>query len=363
MKNQKQSLGFTMIELLVVIVIIGILAGALVPAVGRFINAGGSAESRNALRRLGAAVSAYRADHNNAYPSAGGVCTVFNWRQGSGDNLKKEKRYGRAAGWVYFEHSCPRANDASKVGDGNSDSQGCGEDGGETGNFINEVGICTCYQYSTDGGGISAQPASWFEKQADGPAKMTLLNGALYPYVDENLSAYVNKAFAERAAELHKMRPREVLRAYAMNVLAGADRDIYDLGSETQYGKTSGAESGIRYGARSLRPCEKNTTLAAEDALPSKTVLFVELDLDAADITSANSLNGDQVWDWDKGDESMGFNHENNGVMEAHVCFADGHVEAIQDPSSDPMSPDTTRREQLSKWYGSGGLNAGGRLE
>jgi prepilin-type processing-associated H-X9-DG protein len=97
-----------------------------------------------------------------------------------------------------------------------------------------------------------------------------------------------------------------------------------------------------------------------EEALPSKTVLLVELDLDNESVKSANDLAGDQVWDWDEGDECMGFNHEDNGLYYAHVCFADGHVEAIRDPSKDPLSPNTTDRQKLSKWYGSGGLASEG---
>lgn len=65
------------------------------------------------------------------------------------------------------------------------------------------------------------------------------------------------------------------------------------------------------------------------------------------------------MWDWDDGDESMGFNHENNGAMYAHVCFADGHVEAVRDLAGSDL-PDQDRRKRLSKWYGSGGVNASG---
>ncbi len=355
--------GFTMIELLVVIVILGILAAALVPTVGGFLNAGGAAESRNNLRRLGAAVNAYRSDHSNAYPSAGGVCTSFVWRDPS-DSTKKEKRHGRAPGWVYFEHSCERETELSRVGDGNGDSYGCGEMSSETGDmtgdFVNEAGICKCYNSKTTEGGISPKPAAWYETSGSdaGSAKVAILNGALYAYLDENITAYTNKDFNERARETLGVAPKSIVRAYAMNVVTGADKDIYDVHEE--YARTTGTSHGaaIRGGAAKLLPMESEAEVASMEAMPVKTVLFVELDLDNNNVKSANSLEGDQVWDWDKGDEIMGFNHENGGVMEAHVCFADGHVEAIRDPSRDPTSPDDSRRKKLSKWYGSGGLNA-----
>ena len=59
------------------------------------------------------------------------------------------------------------------------------------------------------------------------------------------------------------------------------------------------------------------------------------------------------------GDERIGFNHFDGGWM-AYVCFADGRVETLYDPSADPDNPDLGKREKLSKWYGSGGINRNG---
>ena len=123
MKQMKHLLGFTMIELLVVIVIIGVLAAALAPAVGRFLRAGDDTISRNNLMRLGKAAIAYKSEHAGCYPAAGGYFSTFQWR--NAENTTREKRYGRANGWVYFEHSCPRSKGdieaADKIGDGNGD--------------------------------------------------------------------------------------------------------------------------------------------------------------------------------------------------------------------------------------------------
>lgn len=361
--------GFTMIELLVVIVILGVLATALMPVVGRFLSIGDDAESRNNLRRLGAAAIAYRSDHENCYPSAGGVCFQFVW-----DPLGERARNdGRAAGWVYFAHSgCPRANNPDDVGDGNAVSQGCGQvtddDGTGSGSnrFVNESGICKCFKATSAEGGISPQPSSWYVTGSTGTrsgAEVDIMNGVLYPYMDNDVRSYSNGGFAERAHAVLGIPEDRVVRAYAMNVITGADEDIYDV--YKQYNKTGGTDTNtaIRYGASSLYPNLDSSRVSPREALPAKTVLFVELDLDDSEVKSDGSLSGDQVWDWDKGDESMGFNHENNGIMEAHVCFADGHVEAIRDPSPDPTSPDTGKRRGLSKWYGSGGLNSSAALE
>ena len=160
-------------------------------------------------------------------------------------------------------------------------------------------------------------------------------------------------------------------RAYARNVITGTDDDLY----ETDYYKVGGTEkdychpsakyahTAIRLGASDLNPRIDSDDKNKGTAMPAMTALIVELDLDNEALSQNNSLEGDQVWDWDKGDESMGFNHDENGAMFAHVCFADGHVESIRAPSADPEEPDDRKRKRqaLSKWYGSGGLNASGK--
>ncbi len=366
MRRSALRQGFTMIELLVVIVILGVLAASMVPVVGSFLNAGDDAASRNNLMRLGRAALAYKGEKDGCYPAAGGWFTQFSYRNPSSG--MREIRYGRAAGWVYFEHDCPRKKGdveaASDIGSGNGNEYGFGEtdeNGTIQGDFVNEEGICTCFNTKSQEGGIGAKPAEW-RKTGGGDqhslAEVAIMNGCLFPYTDGSLSTYVSPAFVKRAEEKLSVRRTEVVRAYAMNVITGTDTDLYDIPSNHSYsgGGPSYASYAIRYGQANLRPYVDNDTRA--EAMPARTALFVELDVDNDAIKSENSLEGDQVWDWDKGNESMGFIHEDGGIRFAHVCFADGHVEAIRDPSADSESPDTTKRRKLSKWYGSGGLSA-----
>lgn len=368
--------GFTMIELLVVIVIIGVLAVSMIPVVGRFLKAGDDTISRNNLMRLGRAAIAYRSDHGSCYPAAGGYFTKFSiYTDG-----RREERYGRARGWVYFEHECPRANGdieaADKIGDGNHGSYGYGIQlpcGSIDGDEVNEEGCCLCFNSKTNEGGISARPASWYGRSsgAYSPAEVAVRNGALFQYVNTDISTYSNPAFDDQAQKKLGIPRSQVTRAYAMNVIAGTDEDLYDTGRpkyhnggmERDYCHPEGqGHQAIRLGQSVLRAYESSSENAEDfhEVVPARTVLFVELDLDNDAVSQTNSLEGDQVWDWDGGDESMGFNHEDGGSMFAHVCFADGHVEAIRDPSPDPTSPDMGRRQKLSKWYGSGGVNASG---
>lgn len=71
MKRQTPS-SFTLVELLVVISIIGLLAGLAIPAIQGGMAAGRKAESANQLKQLGTLAVAYTAENGGMLPEEGG---------------------------------------------------------------------------------------------------------------------------------------------------------------------------------------------------------------------------------------------------------------------------------------------------
>jgi general secretion pathway protein G len=68
MQSVARRAGFTLIEILVVIVVLGVLAGLVAPDVFRHVGASKEAAARAQIEMLGAALDAYRLD-NDVYPT------------------------------------------------------------------------------------------------------------------------------------------------------------------------------------------------------------------------------------------------------------------------------------------------------
>jgi type IV pilus assembly protein PilA len=71
--------GFNLIELLIVIVILGVLAAAIVPNLSKFVNSGNIAKANAELSAVKTAISAYQSENAASLPTAsGGSGTIIN---------------------------------------------------------------------------------------------------------------------------------------------------------------------------------------------------------------------------------------------------------------------------------------------
>jgi prepilin-type processing-associated H-X9-DG protein/prepilin-type N-terminal cleavage/methylation domain-containing protein len=69
--SQKKVRAFTLVEILVVVSILGLLAGLGIPAINGALKKGKSAACLSNLRQIGTAVLAYAAENNGCFPEAG----------------------------------------------------------------------------------------------------------------------------------------------------------------------------------------------------------------------------------------------------------------------------------------------------
>ncbi|MBU0651160.1 type II secretion system GspH family protein [bacterium] len=84
---RKNKRGFTLIEMLVVIAIIGILATMITPAIGRARERARRAKCMNNMKQIGYLISLYQMDHNEQFPDdSSNFQTLVDGLEGKVDN-------------------------------------------------------------------------------------------------------------------------------------------------------------------------------------------------------------------------------------------------------------------------------------
>jgi len=301
--------GFTLVELMVVIAIIGVLATTLVTQVSRVQNYARAAKCKANLKNLMIAAQNYSVDHG-VYTAAGSYEFTpwsHDYRDSSGE--LKPIYYGQRA-WVSW----------------------------------------------TSGGGAwpwkDAEPSNqdFSKKQQYGQmtrstffgdkAFVSITNGTLWELTGKDASVYV--------CETHKVEAKKVLKnekVYRSYVMSHCFK--WDSPDGHNNKRSEEGEAKVTNGNGNLW----HTDDAIMDGKASIRLLFAELP--AADIRKDNKKYTDSVLE---SDEPIGFNHFLGRKWVAHVAFLDGHVEGLILPSSaktDGTGIPNYRHndlEKLTKW-------------
>lgn len=279
MKTQLKN-GFTLVELLVVIGIIGMLSAALIVYVPGAIDAGRAVKCKANLKNLGQAVSSYainsRSYDDNAHlPTAGS----FEWT--SVDMSKKERDilFHSSGAWV------------------------CWTPSGQ-------------WPYtSVESWRDRMTPSIFFDQnRADSNSKAfySITNGVLWSYVGRDADVYVcdnHKKVFER------QNGGRVRRSYVMNRYFGFDDRYVPAGkTNPDYDRWVHVDDVARSGTAAIR------------------LLFAELPGQLGSTIDTSTESADSVLD-PNSSEYLGFNHKVGKKWIAHVVFADGHVDGLVEPT------------------------------
>ena len=293
MKTMKKA--FTIIELLVVIGIIGVLAGVLMSSFSGGTESARAAKCLSNMRNLAQGAIAYASDNEYGhYPCAGSHAAI-------GVDNSGRTYYKENVGWISWLSKNDEYNTHNSKGDSARSFQKC----------PNISAFC-----------VDEEDAAF-----------AITNGAIWKFVGQNRETYICPAHAIRAKK-HAVTARF---SYAMSAYFGYD---WTKGSKAATSVHSGYVTMNNSAGRRL----------------DRKLLFAELPFGipgACD--SANEISEDEAYarandsylvdctlqykatykgksyhsDWSGTAEAIAFNHRSGKRYCAHVAFGDGHVEKL----------------------------------
>lgn len=270
MKKTLQN-GFTLVELMVVIGIIGMLAAALVTQVPRALEAGRAVKCKANLKNLAQAFSSYTVGQISEgddihLPTAGS----FEWR--SIDLAHQILWYHSSAAWVSWTPN------------------------GQWPYPSREVSMRD-----------SMTPSTFFDRNSgNSKAFYSITNGVLWGSLGKDASVYICEVHKKN---LERQLGARVYRSYVMNRYFGYD----DRNDPASYHRWVHVGDVTKSGTAGIR------------------LLLAELPGQLGKNAGTSTEEADSVLD-PNNNEYIGFNHKIGKKWIAHVVFADAHVEGLVQP-------------------------------
>lgn len=295
MNSRKRRLGFTLIEMLVVIGIIGILLVALLPMVTGSRDSALTAKCKNNMHSLAQAViSVAQANDEGHFPAAG-MYRGINWRD------RKRKTYWPHRPWI---------SNNGVIHDLNNNTPSV---------YLGDV------VHFSDG---------------EDAVRVALTNGVIWKAVNETFDVYRCPAHAQAYEKAHN--GRQPGWSYMMNQEFGFNQD--GAGSINFFGASINGKISVSTESNGKRS-SGSTTRGHDKVLLLAEIQGIEVDDSKHGVTLKPVVGGtetDAVLEYVR--ENMGFNHliakKRYG---GNVAFADGHVDTIMMPTDNSYIKDLTR--------------------
>lgn len=274
MQNTSCRRGFTLVELLVVIGIIGVLAGVLIGTVGGATESARSAKCLANMRNLAVACQSYGMKVG-IYPLAASMETS---RLDESDGIRNVREiFSERPGWISW------ASEGAYMGKPTNSKA-------NTGWFVSS--------YTTD----------------EDVAAHCLTNGVLWKYVSGNRDVYLCPAHVKKAKELNFRAPHW---SYMMNGYFGGDvgmtGDTLELSSNcVGYGSLPRSDRYLLFSELPFYEGIDESAIASDPTMQYK------------------GMDGQQGTP-----DAIHFNHKSGKNRCAHVAYADGHVDKLLMPKGE----------------------------
>jgi len=293
-ESQKRRLGFTLVEMLVVIGIIGILLTALLPMVTGSRDSALTAKCKNNMHSLALGViSVAQATEHGHFPAAG-MYRSISWKD------RKRKSYYPHRPWI---------SNNGVISDLN--------------NTMTSVYLGDVVHFS-DG---------------EDAVRVALTNGAIWKAVNSTADVYLCPTHATAYEKANS--GRQPGWSYMMNQEFGFNQD--GAGAINFFG--AGINGKITVSTESNGKRNKSASRGHDKVLLFAEIQGVEVNDSKHGVSlkpAVGSTETDAVLEYTK--ESMGFNHPlGKKRYGGNVAFADGHVEMIMMPTESSYIRDLTR--------------------